>query len=176
MILVLFLLQRLSAAVTQYDYDFIVSPFSIWSLLLLEAEGAAGNTWKQLQSVLRLPEDLTYLRLAYKHIQKALVVNTSTVELSVSQVLFSDENRPVDIDFADKLDNVYEADHLPVNFHDTPGSYNTINQYINDKTKGKIKKIINYDDLRDAQMMMISAIYFKGQWKVGTLEFLPLIG
>jgi len=157
--------QRLSAAVTQYDYDFIVSPFSVWSLLLLEAEGAAGNTRKQLQSVLRLPEDLTYLRLAYKHIQKALVVNTSTVELSVSQVLFSDQNRPVDIDFADKLDNVYEADHLPVNFHDTPGSYNIINQYINDKTRGKIKKIINYDDLRDAQMMMISAIYFKGQWK-----------
>lgn len=133
---------------------------------MLEAEGADGNTLKQLQDVLRLPEDLTNLRLAYKHIQKALIVNTSTVELSVNQVLFSDQNRPVDIDFAFKLDNVYEADHLPVNFHNTPETFNKINDYINEQSHGKIRRIVNMDDLKDAQMVLISAIFFKGQWKV----------
>lgn len=151
---------------TKYNYDFIISPFSIWSLLVLEAEGAEGNTLKQLQSVLRIPEDLSPLRNAYKRIQKALLVNTTTVELSVNQVLFSDENRPVDPDYNYFLDNVYEADHFPINFHDTFSSYNTINNYINEKSKGKIKKIVNEEDLKDAQMMMISAIYFRGQWKV----------
>lgn len=161
-----FSFQRLSRAVTTYNYDFIVSPFSIWSLLVLEAEGADGNTLKQLQDVLHLPEDLTNLRLAYKHIQKALIVNTSTVELSVNQVLFSDQNRPVDIDFAYKLDNTYEADHLPVNFHNTPETFNKINDYINEQSHGKIRRIVNMDDLKDAQMVLISAIFFKGQWKV----------
>lgn len=133
---------------------------------MLEAEGADGNTLKQLQDVLRLPEDLTNLQRAYKHIQKALIVNTSTVELSVNQVLFSDQNRPVDIDFAFKLDNVYEADHLPVNFHNTPETFNKINDYINEQSHGKIRRIVNMDDLKDAQMVLISAIFFKGQWKV----------
>lgn len=133
---------------------------------MLEAEGADGNTLKQLQDVLRLPPDLTYLRAAYSSVQKALVVNTSTVELAVSQVLFTDLNRPVDYDFQYRLENVYNADHLPVNFEDIVNAHNTINAYINDRSHGKIKRIVNYDDLQNAQMMLISAIYFKGQWKV----------
>lgn len=135
-------------------------------MLVLEAEGADGNTLRQLNSVLRLPDDLTYLRIAYKRIQSALIVNTSTIDLAVNQVLFTDQNRPVDIDYAYKLDNFYDADHIPINFHDVYASYSTINNFINEKSHGKIKKIVNYDDLTDAQMMMISAIYFKGQWKV----------
>lgn len=133
---------------------------------MLEAEGADGNTLKQLQNVLRIPQDLTYLRSAYSAVQRALVVNTSTVELSVSQVLFTDSNRPVDFDYQHHLENVYHADHLPVNFADIVASHNTINDYVNEKSHGKIKRIVNYDDLQNAQMMLISAIYFRGQWKV----------
>lgn len=52
--------------------DFIISPFSVWSLLMLTAEGALGNTYLQLQDVLGLPNDLTYIREGYRHIQKSL--------------------------------------------------------------------------------------------------------
>lgn len=159
-------LKLLSRAVTPVNYDFIVSPFSIWSLLVLQAEGAAGNTFDQLQKVLRLPEDLTYLRMAYKHIQKSLEVNASTVEVAVNQALFSDQNRPVDPDYAYKLDNIYEADHLPVDFHNSLDTFNRINKYVSDKTQGRIPRIVNIDDLNEAQMILISAIFFKGQWKV----------
>lgn len=161
-------LKLLSRAVTAFNYDFIISPFSIWSMLVLQAEGAAGNTYDQLQKVLRLPEDLNYLRMAYKHVQKALNVNTSTVEVDVNQVLFTDINRPVDIEYSYKLDNIYEADHIPVNFHNTVETFNKINQYVSDQTRGKIPRIVNMDDLREAQMVLISAIFFKGQWKVGS--------
>lgn len=159
-------LKLLSHAVTPVNYDFIVSPFSIWSLLVLQAEGAAGNTYSQLQKVLRLPEDLSYLRMAYKQIQRSLDVNTTTVEVAVNQALFSDQNRPVDPDYAYKLDNIYEADHLPVDFHNSPDTFNRINKYVSEKTHGKIPRIVNMDDLNEAQMILISAIFFKGQWKV----------
>lgn len=139
---------------------------------MLQAEGADGNTYEQLKKVLRLPDDLTYLRSAYKHIQKALLVNTSTIEVAITQALFSDENRPVDIDYAYKLDNVYEADNIPINFHDNINAFNKINQYVTEKTRGKINRIVNMDDLRDAQLILISAIFFKGQWKVGKTDML----
>lgn len=158
--------KRLSVAVAGVNYNFIVSPFSIWSLLVLTAEGAEGDTYNQLQQVLRLPEDLSYLRMAYKHIQKSLNVNTSNVEVAINQALFSDINRPVENDYAYKLENNYDADHVPVNFHNTDAAYNEINEYVSNQTRGKIRKIINKDDLSDAQMILISALFFRGQWKV----------
>lgn len=163
-------IKLLSKAVTSFNYDFIVSPFSIWSLLVLQAEGADGNTYQQLQQVLRLPNDLSHLRRSYKQIQKSMNVNTSMVEVSANQVLFSDLNRPVDPDFAYKLENVYAADHMSINFHNRFDSYNKINQYVDDKTHGRIRKIVNMDDLKEAQMLMISALFFKGNWKVNTFQ------
>lgn len=143
-----------------------MSPFSIWSLLVLTAEGADGDTYNQLQQVLRLPQDLTYLRMAYKHIQKSLNVNTSTVEVAINQAIFSDLNRPIDNDYAYKLENVYAADHLPVDFHNPTETYYKINQYVDEQTHGRINKIVNMEDLREAQMILISALFFRGQWKV----------
>lgn len=162
---------KLSAATAGANYNFIVSPFSIWSLLILTAEGAEGNTYTQLQQVLRLPQDLSYLRMAYKHIQKSLNVNTSNVEVAINQALFSDINRPVDHEYSYKLENNYGAEHLPVNFHNAVDAMNQINDYVNKQTHGMIRKIVNKDDLSEAQMLMISALFFRGQWKVRLNSF-----
>lgn len=159
-------LKRLSAAVSSVNYDFIVSPFSIWSLLVLTAEGADGDTYNQLQQVLRLPADMTYLRMAYKHMQKSLNINSSMVEVAINQAMFSDLNRPVENEFAYKLDNVYHAEHVPVDFHNPTETYEKINQYVREQTHGRINKIVNMDDLMEAQMILISALFFRGQWKV----------
>lgn len=159
-------LKRLSAAVSNVDYDFIVSPFSIWSLLVLTAEGADGDTYNQLQQVLRLPQDLSYLRMAYKHIQNAMNVNTSTVEVALNQAIFCDLNRPIENDFAYKLEHIYEAEPIPVDFHDPVKTYNQINQYVNEATHGRINRIVNMEDLKEAQILLISALFFRGQWKV----------
>lgn len=156
----------LSRAVSGLNYDFIVSPFSIWSLLVLQAEGADGNTRTQLQQVLRLPEEFTYLRSSYKHINKSLNIRASNVQVTSSQVLFSDKNRPIDPEYAYKLDHFYAADHMPVNFYNVVEAYNVINQYVNERTNGQIPKIVNMDDLREAQMLSISTLFFRGQWKV----------
>lgn len=163
-------LKRLSAAVSNVNYDFIVSPFSIWSLLVLTADGAGGDTYTQLQQVLRLPQDLSYLRMAYKHIQKSMNVNTSTVEVALNQALFSDLNRPVENEYAYKLEHIYEAEHVPVDFHNPIQTYNQINQYVNEQTHGRITRIVNMDDLLEAQMILISALFFRGQWKVCVID------
>lgn len=94
-------------------------------------------------------------------------MNTSTVELALNQVMFTDENRPIDNEFSDRLLHVYEADAVPINFHNAEYAYNFINDYIISKTNGKLgKRVVHRQDLTDAQMMLISAIYFKGQWHV----------
>lgn len=93
-------------------------------------------------------------------------MNTSTIELAVEQVIFTDVNRPVENDYEENLRRVYEADIVPVDFKKTAEAYYEINNYVNNKTHGKINKIIEPEDLRDLQMILASAIFFKGEWKV----------
>lgn len=134
--------------------------------MLLLAEGAAGKSFQQMEQTLHLPGDLTYLRTAYKAFQKALVVNTTTVELAVNQAIFSDLNRPIDNSYASILSNDYEADHIAVNFNDRKQAVQAINQHISSRTNGKIQNVIKSEDLTDAQLLLASTIFFRGQWKV----------
>lgn len=134
--------------------------------MLLVAEGAADQSFVQLEKVLRLPKDLNYLRNAYKDFQRLLLVNTTTVELAVNQALFSDVNRPVENNYARILEQGYEADHLPVNYRAPAQAVKSINDHISFRTQGKIQNVVKPEDLNDAQLLLTSAIYFKGQWKV----------
>lgn len=144
----------------------ISSPLSIWSLLLLLAEGSSGRTYDQLRSVLRLPADLSKIRMVYKYVHGAFAQNNTAIELKTKQVLFCDINRPIDIDFQDKLENTYGDDYYPVDFLDKYNTVNQINSYVRDKVNGKIDRIIESNDLGDAHMLLISAVFFQGRWKV----------
>lgn len=134
--------------------------------MVLVAEGAAANSSEQLNKVLRLPNDLTSLRTAYQTFQRLLVVNTTTVELAVNQAVFSDINNPIDNNYARILESDYEADHLPVNYRIPQNAVKIINDHISFRTQGKIKDVLKSDDLAEAQLLLTSAIFFKGQWKV----------
>lgn len=166
-----FYVQQLCRTVTPDQLDFIISPFSIWSLLVLLAEGAEGSTYTQLSKVLRLPANLTEIRTFYKNDQQLLMINNSGAQLSTNQVLFSDANRPIEIDFQYKLEHVYEADYQPVNFANPNETYNKINGYVKKKTGGRINEIVPLEELNQAQMILVSAIFFQGRWKVRTTRF-----
>lgn len=134
--------------------------------MILVAEGSAGKSFEQLNDVLRLPNDLTNLRTAYKNFQQLLLVNTSTIELAVNQAVFSDLNNPINNAYARILESDYEADHIPVNYRNPVNAVKTINDHISFRTQGKIQNVVKPDDLAEAQLLLTSAIFFKGQWKV----------
>lgn len=144
----------------------MIAPFSVWSLLMLIAEGAAGQSFTQMEKTLHFPKELKYVRTAYKEFQRLLVVNTSTIELAVNQALFSDVNNPIDRGYENILEKDYEADHVRVNFQIPSKATKTINDHISEKTRGKIQNVIKPEDLTDAQLLLTSTIFFKGQWKV----------
>lgn len=148
--------------------NLITSPFSVWSLLLLLAEGSSGRTYEQLAAVLRLPPDLSRIRRVYKYLQSAFSENSTAIELLTNQALFCDIHRPIDIDFQEKLERIYEADYFPVNFIEQNSAVNTINNYVKENTKGKIDRIVELGDLNAAQLVLVSAIFFQGHWKVSS--------
>lgn len=163
--------QHLSRLEADKNSNLIISPFSIWSLLLLLAEGATGQTHKELATILRLPSDLTKIRRVYKYLQNAFEQNNTAIELLMNQVLFCDINRPIDIEFQDKLEDTYEADYFPVNFIERQQAVDQINKYVRQKVKGKFDRIVDVNDLNEANMLLISAIFFQGRWKVSHCVF-----
>lgn len=134
--------------------------------MILLAEGAVDESFKQLEETLHLPKDLTYLRSAYREFGRLLVVNTSTVELAVNQAIFSDTNRPIEDNYAHILETDYQADHVPVDYRSASEAVKTINEHIKRKTRGKIQNVFKSEDLEEAQLILTSAIFFRGQWKV----------
>lgn len=151
--------------------DFMISPFSVWSLLILMVEGASGNTLAELQTTLRINQDTTFIREAYKRINTALKVNTTTVQVSTLQALFPDMNRPVDRDYEDTVERIYQASLVPVNFQNSKESAGIVNGFVTTATRGLIKQLVYPEDLTEAQMILISAIFFRGQWTVSYLLF-----
>ncbi|KAL5293265.1 SRPN8.2 family protein [Megaselia abdita] len=146
--------------------DFMISPFSVWSLLILMVEGASGNTLAELQQTLRINQNTTFIREAYQRINTALKVNTTTVQVSTLQALFPDRNRPVDREYEDIIERIYRADLVPINFQNSKEAANIVNDYVKTATRDLIKQLVYPEDLSEAQMILISAIFFRGQWTV----------
>ncbi|XP_011292505.1 serine protease inhibitor 77Ba [Musca domestica] len=145
--------------------NYMISPFAVWSLLLLLAEGANGNTLKDFQKTLYLDPDHRAIRLAYKQISQQLKVNTSTIEVASFQALFTDINRPVYRDYENLVTRIYESALIPVNFSDVNRTFTQINEDINRATRGLLPYSVQPQDFENAALLMISALYFKGKWK-----------
>lgn len=134
--------------------------------MVIIAEGASDQSLHQLQNALRLPNDFRYLRHAYKQNPRSFYANTSTVQLVENQVLYSDTNRPLKEDYISILRDVYEAEQIPLSFRMPASAVQAINDHIDIRTQGKIRDMVKPTDLFDAQLLLISSIYFKGKWKV----------
>lgn len=134
--------------------------------MVLVAEAAiAGQSLTQLQTVLRLPNDLSLLRAPYKSFQHLLFVNITSIELNTNQAIISDINRPLHQIYVKLLKDSYSVAHRSVDFH-ASNAGNIINDYLNGETRQHDQKIVGFDDLDGAQVLLVSSIFFRGQWKV----------
>lgn len=151
-------------AVHEMRYNFVVSPLSVWMLLASLADGASGNTYKQMEAAIHLPSDLTHVRAWIS--QRSLKVNTSTIESTVNQAIHTDVHRPILKDFANILEKYYDVDHVEVNFRNADEAAKSINDHVKEQMRGKMMKIVNHLDVTDAHLLATSTAYFKGRWKV----------
>ncbi|GAB0091639.1 Serine protease inhibitor 77Ba [Sergentomyia squamirostris] len=150
---------------TATNYNFILSPFSAWSLIVLLVEGSGGRTLEEIERVLGLPNNIAYVRDGYRQIRNALHVNTSTMEISTTHVMFSDINSTIYPDFQQTIQRLYRTDVISVNYLPSLTAAKIIHGYVSRATQGRIQQILKKGDLIDASMILISAIYVRGQWR-----------
>lgn len=150
--------------------NIIVSPLSVWTLLALLTEGAGGETLRELLDVLNV-DNQNDIKYNYKTLVDAINVNTNEVEISSLQLIFNDVSNQRQKTFDDNIAQFYGKDLLrTLDWNSTlqarKSSYEAINQIVSDATKSQIQKAIHPMDLKDAKMIILSVLFFKGDWTI----------
>ncbi|KAL9905711.1 serine protease inhibitor 77Ba-like isoform X1 [Glossina fuscipes] len=145
--------------------NYMISPFAVWSLLLLLTEGAVGNTLKELRDTLHIDHDQQVIRAAYRQIASYLTVNTTTIEVASFNALFTDVNKPVNRDYEIVVERVYGSALIPVDYQDVNNTFTKINDDISKATRGLLPYTVTPQDFKEANLLLISSLYFKGQWR-----------
>jgi serine protease inhibitor len=142
----------------------VVSPASISLALAMTCNGAGGSTREVIARTLGL-EDLSDQEIndSYTLLMQTLNGKDSLVSLLAANSLWMNQDFPLNDAFQAIAKTSYSADVENLDFTD-PKSPSIINSWVNNKTQGKIKTIIDNLNKNDV-LVLLNAIYFKGKWK-----------
>jgi serpin B len=145
------------------------SPYSISTALGMTYAGAKGNTAKQMAEVLHFALENEHLHPAFGELIRQIqgTDKKRDFQLTTANSLWGNKE---DLSLAAKFIRItqtdYQAGFRLMNFIGDPeGSRKTINDWVEDKTKNKIKELLQRGDIKsDTRLVLVNAIYFKASW------------
>ncbi|XP_049800497.1 leukocyte elastase inhibitor-like isoform X2 [Schistocerca nitens] len=139
------------------------SPISIQVILALTFLGAKGYTAKEIARGLRLPEDRAVVEDGVGAVMNRLQ-DSNNVLLDIANRIFLKEGYGIKEGFNQSAIR-FKAGVEEVDFLQEAQARKIINDWVESKTNNKIKDIIPPDVLNnDTRMVLVNAIYFKGEW------------
>jgi serpin B len=142
------------------------SPYSISTALGMTAAGARGPTADEMNKVLHLPAG-NAAHVGFAELQQQLQAKKDAgYELAIANTLWGQQGFPFDPKFIDLIGKFYGGGLKTVDFAQPPTAAGTINHWVEEQTKNRIKNLID-PSMVDARtrLVLTNAIYFKGQWK-----------
>ncbi|XP_020754812.2 serpin A3-7-like [Odocoileus virginianus] len=145
----------------------IFSPLSISIALAFLSLGARGSTVTEILEGLKFnltetPE--TEIHQGFQHLLQTFSRPSNELQLSVGNAMFMPEELNLLDKFRKDAEAFYASEVLPINFKDSEAAIKLINEYVKNKTHGKIEKLFNdHDQLTD--LILLNYIFFKAQWK-----------
>ncbi len=150
---------------TEQDKNIFISPFSISVALAMTLNGASGETEQAMTNTLQLQGlDSEAINIGYAGLRQTLLTADPKVTLTIANSLWARQGVPFKQDFLHRNIQFFGAEISTLDFDD-PSASQTINQWVDTNTKGKIKKIVGDPIDRFTVLFLINAIYFKGTWQ-----------
>ncbi|XP_070333998.1 corticosteroid-binding globulin isoform X2 [Odocoileus virginianus] len=143
-----------------------ISPVSISTALAMLSLGARGYTREQLLQGLgfNLTEmSEAEIHRAFRHLHHLLRESNTTLEMTMGNALFLDHSVELLESFSADTKHYYELEALTTDFQDWAGASRQINEYIKNKTQGKIVDLFSESD-SSAMLILVNYIFFKGMW------------
>ena len=148
--------------------NLFLSPYSISTALAMTYAGARDNTAKQMAETMHFSLDQKQLHPAFAELRVTLnaVQQRRKVTLHVANSLWPQKGYPFLKEYLCLTKKYYGVTITPVDYKAArKAASKTINKWVKDKTKKKIKDIIQPGVLNAlTRLILVNAIYFKGNW------------
>ncbi|XP_055448731.1 kallistatin [Psammomys obesus] len=143
------------------------SPLSISISLAMLSTGAGGDTQTQILEGLRF--NLSALSVpeihgGFRFLQHLLDHSATDLRIHVGNALILSQDTQLLPEFASATETSYNSKVLLANFRDTEATTQLINNYVKEKTHGKIKDLVR-NLSPDIRMVLVNFIFFQGLWK-----------
>ena len=141
-----------------------LSPVSIFLALAMIENGAAGETKAAIRKVLELPADADTPAISQfaSSLLPALQTHGET-ELAIANALWADIDSPISPDFVRLCQTVYGATAEMLDLRQASAAAR-INEWVSDKTRGRVRRIISDLPIGEAPVLVTNAVYFKGKF------------
>jgi serine protease inhibitor len=153
----------------EQNKNVFISPFSVSMALGMALNGADGSTLDSMKQALEHSNfTMQEINESYKNISTILTHLDSKVVFQIANSIWCRNDFQVIPAFLNDCHEYFDAEAASLDFS-SPSAVQTINNWVNSKTNGKIPTILDQIP-PEVVMYLINAIYFKGTW---TYQFDP---
>ncbi len=147
--------------------NLFLSPYSLSSALAMTYAGARGETERQMARTLHftLPQNRVHGQLAELQASLNAAPRSNAIELLVASSLWPAKGLILKSDYLDRVRKNYQGSLKPLDFGQTEAARQTINRWVEEQTRDKIKELFKPGLLDPGTVLVLAnAIYFKGAW------------
>lgn len=152
---------------TEESKNIFISPYSIQSALAMTYAGAAGITEQEMSKALEFPGNTLAFHENFGKLTDNIngISKKGEMQLSVANSLWLAENYKFLDEFLRINKTYYNAETANLNFSESEKARKTINDWVLEKTKDRIKNLIP-PGILDAltKLVLTNAVYFKAEW------------
>lgn len=147
------------------EENVLVSPLSASMALGMALNGARGATYDQMQSTLGFADaPLDTINNGYRGLMSSLPAADSTVSTQIANSAWHRNGFEVEPAFLNTVRAFFDAQVAGLDFSDASAA-DTMNQWVADRTNGRIDRIIEPPIDSRTVLFLINAVYFKGPWQ-----------
>lgn len=145
------------------EKNYVISPLSPQILLAQLIDGCSDDARQEMIEGVRLnsEEAASLSQSLHETANKDNAMN----KLDIASIFYKSKNMNLTDEFNQKRkQNQIKLE--TIDFSDTSNAVQEINNWVSQKTRGNIQKIVSEQNLSpDMSMLLLNAIYFKGTWK-----------
>ena len=142
------------------------SPYSIFTALSMAYEGARENTVVQMKDILNILQNDSVTESSFGRLYNLLNQNKEGYTINTANAFWANVDYKFLDEYINLLKSYYIAEANELDFSKNVEAAETINTWIEEQTKDKIKDMIKPEMLSDlTKLVLTNAIYFKGLWE-----------
>ncbi|XP_017061195.2 serine protease inhibitor 42Dd-like [Drosophila ficusphila] len=143
----------------------ISSPLSVEIAIAMTYLAAGGKTAWEIENTLKLPSDRKAVAEKYNELIENIEGREKVATLYLANRIYVVDNYRINPGYNEMVRESFKAEAKSLNVNDPSQAAAIVNKWVNETTRRKIDKLVTEDDVSSSLVMLLNAIYFKGQWQ-----------